>query len=112
MDVKGFSFKADVKEEEDKYWIEAELPGLNKEDISIELDDDRLLISASRNEEVKDKKDNYIYRERSTGRFQRSFRLENVSEDEIEAEYKNGLLKVKLPKNEEGIKRKRVIDIK
>ncbi|MFP4016440.1 MAG: Hsp20 family protein [Halanaerobiales bacterium] len=56
MDVKGFSFKADVKEEEDKYWIEAELPGLNKEEINIELDDNRLLISASRNEEVKEKK--------------------------------------------------------
>ncbi len=110
-DASGFSFKADIKEEEDKYWIEAELPGLNKEDINIELNDDRLLISASRNEFVEENNDNYVYRERNTGKFQRSFYLENVKEDQINAEYKNGILKIELPKKESGMKRKRVIDI-
>lgn len=112
MDMSGFSFKADIKEEEDKYWIEAELPGLKKKDINIEIDDDRLKISASREDVVEKEKQNYIYRERSTGKFQRSFYLENIKEDEIQAEYDNGILKIKLPKEKPGMKKRRVIDIK
>lgn len=110
-DAGGFSFKADIKEKEDKYWIEAELPGLNKEDINIELNDEKLLISASRNEFVEKNKDNYVYRERNSGNFQRGFYLKNIKEDQIKAEYKNGILKIELPKKESGTKRKRVIDI-
>ncbi|MFW5991931.1 MAG: Hsp20/alpha crystallin family protein [Halanaerobiaceae bacterium] len=112
MDMSGFNFKADIKEEEDRYLIEAELPGLSKEDINIEIDDNRLNISASRDEVVEEEKQNYVYRERSTGKFQRSFMLENVKEDEIEAEYNNGILKVALPKEEPGMKKRKVIDIK
>ncbi|MFW6281373.1 MAG: Hsp20/alpha crystallin family protein [bacterium] len=112
MNENEFAFKTDIREEKDKYWIEAELPGLNKEDIQIEVNDNRLNITASRNEMVEEKKDNYIYKERKTGKFQRSFLLDNVKEDEIEAEYDNGILKLMLPKEVSNSNKKKIINIK
>ncbi|MCK8818170.1 Hsp20/alpha crystallin family protein [Natroniella sulfidigena] len=113
-DFKGLAntgFRTDVKETEDEYVIQSELPGLNKEDIDLELTDDLLTISVDNQEEIKDEGEDYIRRERRTGKYQRSFRIENVKEDEIRAEYENGILEVRLPKEESGKKRRRVIDI-
>ncbi len=94
--------KTDVIEKEDSYQLEAELPGFNKEDISIDLKNDTLTISASHNENKDEKDDNgrYIRRERRSSSYQRSFHVEGLKPEDIIAQYKNGVLTVHLPKKE------------
>ncbi|MFW6266401.1 MAG: Hsp20/alpha crystallin family protein [Halanaerobiales bacterium] len=106
------SFKTDVRETDEEYIIEAELPGLDRDDINVALDDNYLTISATNKEEVEDEGENYIRRERRTGSYQRRFYCENVKEDEVEAEYNNGILKVTLPKEEKKKTTGKTIDIK
>lgn len=103
--------KVDIKEEEKEYVVEAELPGINKEDINIDLHDNQLTIMVQRDEQVKNDKENYICRERRTSSISRSFYLENVKNEEVSAKFDNGLLSIKLPKKETGSKYKRSIDI-
>lgn len=105
------SFRADIKENEKEYIVEAELPGFTKDDIQIDLVDDRLTISARKNEEVNEERDNYIRRERRVGQVSRSFWVSGIKNDEVKAEYKNGLLRIILPKDNEGNRRGRRIDI-
>ena len=112
MDMADMGFKTDISEDDSNYYIEAELPGLSKDDINLELDDNSLIISATNKEERKEENENYIRRERRTGTYQRAFQIDNVKEEEIEAEYEDGILKIQLPKEEEGRTKKRVIDIK
>jgi HSP20 family protein len=111
MDFAGRSFRADIKESNDEYTIEAEMPGMKKEDIKLEINDDYLTISAEHKEEKEEKSDNYIRRERKHGRYTRSFYLENVAQEDIKAEYDKGILKVHLPKEEKTPVKKRTIDI-
>ncbi len=105
------SFKTDVKETDDEYIIESELPGLNKEDIDIEMTDDYLTISAQNEEKFEDEGENYIRQERRTGSYQRVFRIDNVKDEEIKANYDNGILTLTLPKKEKSKPKKRTIDI-
>lgn len=95
-------FKTDIQEDENKYILEAELPGLSKEDIHIDIDREYLTISAERNseKEEKDKDGRYIRKERFYGSFKRSFNVSNVNTEAIDAEYRNGILKLNLPKKE------------
>jgi HSP20 family protein len=111
MDFAGRSFRADIKESDEEYTIEAEMPGMQKEDINLEINDDYLTISAEHQEEKEEKNENYIRRERRQGRYARSFYLENVNQDDIKAEYEDGVLKVHLPKEEKTPVKKRTIDI-
>ncbi|MFW6238534.1 MAG: Hsp20/alpha crystallin family protein [Halanaerobiales bacterium] len=105
-------FKTDIKETENEYVIEAELAGMSKDDINIEVDEDNYLTITAQSEEVhEEEKENYIRRERSRGRYARRFYLENVNEDEIKAEYENGILEVILPKEEPTRTKRRTIDI-
>ena len=112
MDLTAISFKTDIKETEDNYILEVELPGLKREDITIETEDEYLTIKVKQNQELEEEKEDYIYRERRVGSHQRSFRLNNVNIDEIEAEYDNGVLNVTLPKEEKRESNKRIIDVK
>ena len=105
------NFKSDIIEKEDKYVIEAELPGMHKDDIELEIDNDRLTIFANKSQEVKDEEENYIRRERRSGSYQRSFYIDNVQEDEIKASYDNGILKIELPKEEPTKPKRRAIEI-
>ena len=105
-------FKTDIKETEEKYLIEAELPGMDKEDIELELNDDYLTIKADNEEVIKEEEDDYIRKERRTGKYQRSFRLNNIEKDKIEAEYNNGILEIDLPKMEDNTEEKTTISIK
>jgi len=107
----GNNIKTDIKEEDDKYILESELPGVDKGDIEIEIEDDVLRIKASRDEEIKKESDNYIRKERRSGSYQRSFKLDNVKKDEIDASYDNGILIVRLPKDEVSVPKKKTIDI-
>ena len=93
-------FKTDIKEIENAYVLEAELPGFAKEDISAELKDNRLIIKAEHKSEKdeKDEKSNYIRRERVCGSYIREFDLVGIDADAIKASYDNGVLVLTLPK--------------
>ena len=108
------SFRTDIKDKGDKYILEADLPGFEKEDIKIDIDNDYLTISAEHNEctDEKDKEGNYIRRERSFGSFSRSFNIANVKTDAIEASYKHGVLKLTMPKKESTVPTSRRLEIK
>ena len=94
------SCRTDIKDEGDKFVLEAELPGFEKNDIKLDLDGDNLVITAEHStvNEEKDNDGKYIRRERSYGSYQRSFDVSTVDTDRIDAEYKNGVLILDLPK--------------
>ncbi len=96
-------FKTDIKDTGKEYELEADLPGFKKEDINIELDDNYLTIQAERRfeNEEKDKKGNYVRRERSYGSFSRSFDVSGIEVSAIKASYQDGVLKLILPKKTE-----------
>ncbi len=94
--------RADVKENDREYIVEAEMPGVRKEDISIEISDDVLTLGVDTKKEVNEESEGYIYRERSTGSFKRSFHIQNIKHDEIKASYKDGILTIKLPKDDKA----------
>ena len=93
-------FKVDVKDNGKNYELTAELPGLSKENISLDYTNNYLTISAQRNDEKNenDDKGNYIRRERHFGSMSRSFYIDGIDEEKISAEFKDGILKVDLPK--------------
>ena len=73
------SFKTDIKETPEEYVVHAELPGVKKEDINIDYNNNYLSISATRNNEFEEKKDNYIRRERSFGSPERKSKVRKES---------------------------------
>ncbi|MFV0352427.1 MAG: Hsp20/alpha crystallin family protein [Oscillospiraceae bacterium] len=97
-------FRCDIQDEGDRYLLDAELPGFNKEDINVELKDDRITISATHKteSEEKDKKENFIRRERHYGSFSRSFDVSDIEAADITASYKDGVLQLTLPKVKEA----------
>lgn len=90
--------KVDVKENEKEYIIEAELPGIKKEEVTIDLKDERLVISVERKEQVNEEKANYIRKERRYGSLFRSFSVPNIKREGASAKFENGILTVVLPK--------------
>lgn len=104
--------KCDIYEEDGIYHIVVDVPGYKKEDINIEYENGYLKIVATHNEEEKENK-KYMRRERmSTSRCERSFYLgDGLNEDEIKAEFKDGILKVSIPKEEKEVNTKKVINI-
>ena len=109
--------KTDIQEHDDGYTLEMDLPGFKKEEIQIELNNGYMTISAAKglDEDEKDKKSGkYIRRERYTGSCQRSFYVgEDVTEEDIKAEFKHGLLKLFVPKKEAkpAVEQKKMISI-
>ena len=92
----------DLYEKGDHFVIKAELPGVDKKDISIDLKDRVLTLSGERSYENEVKEENYYRKERSYGKFQRAFTLpSDVDSDKIKAEFKDGLLQIEVPKPEE-----------
>ena len=92
--------RTDIREEEDKYILEAERPGFEKEEISLDLDGACLVLKAEKSsgKEEKDKGGKYICRERTYGSYQRTFDVSGVDTEHIHAEYKNGVLELIMPK--------------
>ena len=103
--------RTDVSEQEDRFLLEAELPGFNKEDISIDVSEGVLTISAVTKEEVEEDKKDYVYRERKYGSYKRSFDLSGIDADAITGEYKNGVLEITLPKEKEQEVKTRKIEL-
>ena len=104
------AFKVDVKEMDDHYELTADLPGMKKEDVALHYENGYLTVAAS-HDESKDEKDeagNYIRRERHTGEVSRSFYIDGIDEANIHAEFKDGVLQVKLPKAAEEPQRKQI----
>lgn len=92
------TFKVDVQESDKEYTIEAELPGVSKDEVAIEMNDERLSIAIEHKEEVKEDKKNYIHRERRYASMQRCIYLKDAKADEITAKLDNGILCVTVPK--------------
>jgi HSP20 family protein len=93
--------------------VRADLPGLNKDNVNIEVEDDLLLISGERNDENKDERDDYYRSERTYGRFFRAIQLpEGVDADKIEATFKDGVLEVTVPAPKVQTPRNRQVKIR
>ena len=91
-------FGTDITEEEGGYKLQADLPGFKKEDIHVDVDGDRLTISAERGSESEDSDNGYIRRERSFGSYTRSFDISEIDSDSISGDYTDGVLTLHLPK--------------
>lgn len=92
------SFRVDIREKEGTYVLEAELPGVSEDQISLNINNDVLTVAANVASEHKSEKQGYTYCERRTGRLERSFGLDGIAQDQISATYENGILTVLLPK--------------
>ena len=108
-------FDTDIQDTGKEYVLEAELPGFNKEDIHVDVQDGVLTISA-KHEEKQDEKDEksgkYVRRERRYGSYQRSFNLNGVDAKNIQGAYENGVLKLTLPKEQPTVPETHRIEIK
>ena len=93
--------RIDIKDKKDAIEVKAELPGMNEEDVEIEIADGVMTISGEKKAEKEESEEGYYYKESHTGTFSRSFTLPaEVKEEKAEAEMKNGVLKVTIPKIE------------
>jgi HSP20 family protein len=92
------AMKTDIRETENAYILESDLPGFSREDIHAEIKDGYLTIRAEHKSENEDKNESYLRRERSFGSFSRTFDLEGIDADAISASFKNGVLTLELPK--------------
>ena len=91
----------DIYETDDAFVLKAELPGFRKEDVTIEMQENRLIIRGERKREEEVKEDKYHRIERAYGRFERSFWLPTtVDSEKIQATFKDGVLELRLPKSE------------
>ncbi|MFQ5709441.1 MAG: Hsp20/alpha crystallin family protein [bacterium] len=108
----AFEPKIDVKESEKEFVINAELPGLEKNDFKLVLENDVLTLEGEKKYEHEEKKDEYYRSERSYGSFRRSFRLTNeVEKNKIKADYKNGILKITIPKSQKALPKQVEINV-
>ena len=105
--------KCDVYEKDGAYHIEAEIPGFKKDEISVDCEDGYVTITAEKNTENEEKNENkkYIKRERFYGKTVRKFYVGDVDSEKINAEYKDGMLELVVPK-EEKLPNKKSIEIK
>jgi len=111
---RGFSLAPhiDVRESDKELVLEAELPGINEKDISLDLQNSVLTIRGEKKHEHDEEKENYRVMERRYGSFQRSLRLpDTVDEDKVAASFDNGVLKVRIPKRPEAVGKQRKIPI-
>ena len=91
-----------IREDEKNYILDLAVPGMDKKDLKIDINEDVLTISSESKHETEENKDGYKRKEFSYSSFCRSFYIpENVNRDKIEANYKDGILTVGLPKQEE-----------
>lgn len=106
-------FKVDIKETDEGYELMADLPGFNKEDLSLTYDQQVLTIEAFRDEEKEeqDERGVYIRKERSTSSFRRQFLIKDLDRESITAKFENGVLHLELPKQKAVVKEASRIEI-
>lgn len=105
-------FRTDIRDTGKEFVLETDLPGFDRENISLDIKDGCLTVSASRTEKKEEKSEStYLRRERSFGSYARSFDLTGIDEEKISATFKDGVLEVVLPKKEEKDEISRKIDI-
>ena len=95
--------KTDIKEKKDKYIVDIDLPGYEKEDIKIEVDNGYLIVNAKTSHHKDEKEEGkYVRKERFVGECSRSFYVgEDVKQEDIKASFRNGTLKIEIPKKDE-----------
>ncbi len=110
--AQGWMFPVDIEDTPEAIVIKAEMPGMKRDDIKVGYKDNVLTIRGERKQEVKKEGSNYIRVERSYGSFNRSFSVDvPVKYDEIKALYKDGILEIVLPKEEESKFKEIEIDV-
>ena len=108
-----FTPRVDVTEDNENLYVEADIPGVDKKDVKVSVVGDVLTISGEKKKESRDEKKNYYRIERTSGSFSRSFTLPSeIHSDKIAAEFKDGVLKITLPKTEEAKVVEKQIEIK
>ena len=107
--------KTDIREHDEGYELDVDLPGFKKDEISVELDDGYLTISAAKglDKDEQDKKGKYIRRERYAGAMQRSFYVgDAVTEEDVKAKFEDGILRLSIPKKDaKAVETKKTIAI-
>jgi HSP20 family protein len=97
----GWCPAVDITEDDDKYHVRMELPGVTKDDVKISFTEDVLHVSGEKKSEKNEEQKNYHHYERRYGKFERAFRIHSdVIDDKIEATFKDGVLNIELPKAE------------
>ncbi|MCF7873384.1 MAG: Hsp20/alpha crystallin family protein [Candidatus Omnitrophica bacterium] len=103
----------DISEDKDNIYVDADLPGFEQKDVKVKMKKDSLVISASKDDKSEEKKKNYYHCERYQGSFYREVALpQAINDKNIKASYKNGVLKVTLPKSKEEKEKEISIDVK
>ena len=112
-DNRDSGLRVDLAERDDRYVISAEIPVVKSEDLNVTVENDVLTISAEKHDEFEGKEDGVYRRERSFGRLSRSFKLgDQVNAEKIDAEYKDGVLTLNLPKAEKAKPREVKVKVK
>ena len=113
FDVSHWMPAVDVAEYENEYQVKVEIPGVNKDDVKITMQENILTIHGEKKQEKESKDFNYHRVERSHGSFRRSFTLPtSVKHDKIEASYNDGILTIALPKAEEAKPKQMEVKVK
>jgi len=111
--LSAFSPAVDIVEEDQAYQVHVELPGLSKDDIKLNIKDNYLSISGEKKRESQVEEKNYQRTERIFGSFQRNFRLsDSVESEKIEAEFKDGVLDIVIPKKKESLAKQIEVKVK
>ena len=92
------TFKIDVMEEDNAYRIEADLPGFSRDDIKLELEDNRLTISVEKEENTEEKTDKYLHRERKSSSMSRCLSLKDADLEKSTAKLEDGVLRIIAPR--------------
>lgn len=111
-DFGSFTPAADLYETDEAFTVEMELPGFDRDDIDVTVEQGMLTVSGRRAAETEDRDESYHLRERSVGRFSRSFSLPaSINADDVKARFENGVLRVDMPKAAEAKTRKIEVDV-
>lgn len=102
------TFKLDIKDEEDKYVVEADLPGVKKEEIDLQLDDGRLTISIEREEKEEKEEKDYVHRERRYSSMCRSVYLGDIKDEDVNAKLEDGVLSIEISKDDKKERTKKI----
>lgn len=102
------TFKMDVQENENNYVVDAELPGVKKEEIDVKIKEGRLQISVEKEELVEESKKNYIHKERYCSSFKRNIYLVDAQDDGITAKLEDGVLHLTIPKKDKEDRTKKI----